>query len=125
MNSINALKRELKTILGANYYYEEAPKTAAYPYRVGLLASSYDDEVSEIFSLELDYWGTSATVVDALLETDSGDGNRTAPSGLNKRRVIAGDVCAKIDREGIFDVHDPDTDLRHKRVSYTIRLYYL
>lgn len=124
MSNVNALMRELASFLGASYYYDEAPDTATYPYRVGTLTASFDDEVSEVWAFELDYWGETTSALNVLIEQDAGDGRPVSPSGLNKRRFLAADLCASAALDSVLDVRDPDTAIKHKRASYMIRLYH-
>lgn len=124
MSSYEALKRELNTILGSSYYFERAPGAAEYPYRVGSFGPSYDDISAEVLSFELDYWGNSNADIEDDIAADLGNGDLFNSSGLNYKRINKSDVSAFITFDGRVNVPDPDRDIKHVRVSYTIRLYH-
>lgn len=125
MGAISEFEIAIKTYLGATYYYRKAPSTATYPYKVGSFNGSFDDENSEVFAFELDYWddGSDDSVLFDLIDTDMGDGDSTSPTGLNKKKfhLASGTVVLAKDTE--FTVEDPDKDLIHIRVSLTARIY--
>lgn len=123
MSSYEALKRELNTILGSSYYFERAPGDAEYPYRVGSFGPSYDDISAEVLSFELDYWGNTNADIDSKIVADSGNGDPINPTGLTNRRINKADVSAFITFDSRVSVPDPDKDIKHVRISYTIRLY--
>lgn len=124
MSSYEALKRELNTLLGESYYFEDAPGSAAYPYRVGSFGPSYDDISAEVLSFELDYWGNTNADIEDAISADLGNGDPINPTGLNYKRISKSDVSAFIVFDSRVNVPDPDRDIKHVRVSYTIRLYY-
>ena len=125
MGVINEFTVALKSYLGATYYYRQAPTTATYPYRVGSFNGSYDDENSEVYAFELDYWddGTDDSVLHDLIDTDTGDGDLAAPSGLNKKRFYLASGTIILERESAVSVNDPDKNIIHIRVSYIARVY--
>ncbi len=122
---INEFRAALKTYLGTDYYWLEAPETAVYPYRVGSFNGSFDDEVSEVFAFELDYWndGKSSSDLYTLIKSDCGDGNPYNPTGLNHKRFNLTTGTAFIAKDNQIEVEDPDKNIRHIRVSYTVRMY--
>ena len=125
MSIRNEIKAALRTALGASFYFEESPEQAAYPYRVGSFGSSFDDEVAEVAYLELDYWGQgkSTAALDDLIEADAGDGDRLQPTGLNKRRIALPSGYVALAMDGCVPVEDPDRTIRHRRVTYSMRIY--
>jgi|LSQX01.2.fsa_nt_gb hypothetical protein len=118
------LKALIKSHLGDSYYYSDAPESATYPYRVGELATSFNDENSEVFQFELDYWGRKDTDLDNLIGADAGNGNSINPSGLHNAILRGSKTVAFFTREGQTSIADPDRNLRRIRVTYTVRTYY-
>lgn len=107
------------------HYFREAPESATYPYRVSSFNGSFDDEISEVFALEMDYWtsGKSDSALYAWIDTDSGNGNPSNPTGLNKKKFHCSSGTVIMERDSIVSVDDPDKNIRHIRVSYTARVY--
>lgn len=126
MSAINDLREALNEILGENYYFDEAPKDAEYPYRVGSIESSFDDEVAEVFTLAFDYWGSGKepTAIYDLADADAGNGDRSAPTGLNGIRIQLANGYADMFKLNTTPVPDTDKRIRHIRVKYETRLYY-
>lgn len=122
---IDNFRQALKTFLGNDYYWREAPENAAYPYRVGSLSGGFDDETCEVHTLQLDYVGNGKqwSSVYTKIETDIGDGNRANPSGLNGRRFILADGAADVYLESQTLLEDTDKNLQFIRVSFTVRFY--
>ncbi len=125
MGVISEFTTALATFMGENYYYRKAKQGATYPYRVGSFNGSYDDENAEVFALELDYWDKSNddSALHDLIDSDTGNGFQTNPSGLNKKRFYLDSGTVVLERDGMVDVEDPDKSLIHIRVSYTARVY--
>lgn len=125
MGAISEFEVAVKTFLGSTYYYKYAPTTATYPYRVGSFNGSFDDENSEVYAFEIDYWddGTDDAVLQDLIDTDAGDGDPSAPTGLNKKRFYLASGTVALARESAVNVDDPDKNIIHIRVSYTARVY--
>lgn len=125
MSALNEIKAALRSHLGANYYHEEAPEDATYPYRVGFFGPSFDDDPAEVFALEIDYWdeGKSTARLDDLIDADAGDGDLINPTGLNRCRIAVTGGYAVFAYDTNVPVTDADKNYRHRRVSYTMRLY--
>lgn len=126
MGAISEFEVAVKTFLGSTYYYKYAPTTATYPYRVGSFNGGFDDENSEVYAFELDYWddGNDDSTLWDLINTDTGNGDNVAPTGLNKKRFYLASGTVALARDGVpFPVKDPDKNIIHIRVSYTARVY--
>ncbi len=118
IHPINELKVILNILLGSTYYADEAPDNAVYPYRVGTFGPSFDDEQSEVFAFELDYWaqGKSYIVINERLRSD-----RTV---LDYLRMPLTHGYAVMHYDSSVPIADADNDLRRVRASYTVRIYY-
>lgn len=127
-NAINELRAWLNTELGASFFMDEAPDDAEYPYKVGRLGPSYENEdgISETFSFDVDYWNFGKGYVELydMAFADRGDGGPIDPSGLDHRRVQLDHGYAFITFGSFLPVEDPDRALRRLRASYDIRLYH-
>lgn len=125
MSVLSEFKTALKTYLGSAYYYKKAKTTATYPFCVGSFNGSFDDEISEVFAFELDYWddGSDDSVLFDLIDTDMGDGDPVNPTGLNKKKFQLATGSVVLAKDTQFSVDDPDTNIIHIRVSMTARIY--
>lgn len=126
MSALYELQIALNAMLGSDFYFDAAPREAAYPYRVGSFSPSFDDEVAEVFYLELDYWDTGKTTerIYSMAEADAGNGDTAAPTGLNRAKIQLESGYAVLCKDKTVPLTDEDAKKRRVRISYTVRLYY-
>ncbi|GHV27595.1 hypothetical protein FACS18948_5230 [Clostridia bacterium] len=124
-STIEQFRLAIAERLGKRYYFDEAPDNAAYPYRVGSLSNSYDDETAEIYTFYLDYWDSGKTTrrIRNMIAADSGNGDRFNATGLNGLKIHLPTGAAALYKNGENAVTDPDKGLRCIRVGYAMRLY--
>lgn len=126
MSVENEFRAALNDYLSPNYYFDEAPDKATYPFRVASFVGSFDDETSEVHRLSLDYWDNSkspAALYD-LIAADKGNGITRNPTGLNKKMFHLNSGSVFLTYDGQLPIIDPDKNLKRIRVNYEARIYY-
>jgi hypothetical protein len=124
-NVIEQFREAIETRMGRRYYFDEAPDGAEYPYRVGSFTGSFDDEIAEVYSFDLDYWdkGKTSRRIRNMIARDAGGGDRFNPTGLNGLKIILPRGAVALYKNGETPIIDPDKNLRRIRVGYTARFY--
>lgn len=106
-------------------YFRKAPSTAAFPYVVFDLPSSYSSRPSEDFSLEVDVWDDKqdTTALENLTESIDGNGDIFSPTGLNYKTITSANLTATSYREARLIVPDDDERINRRQLRYTVRAY--
>ena len=122
---INSIRAQLKSKLGACYYWKEAPENADFPYRVAFLAQSSDDTPTDVFMLNLDYVGNGKQweTIYETINSDMGDGDPISPTGLNNMHIRTENGSASLYYDQTALLEDAEKELQFIRVTYQVRVF--
>lgn len=121
INECKQLKEFLKTKCN-NVFYVEAPEKALMPYIVYSLPSAYEDDEFDIFTLDVDFWGTKEQLIalEELASSVKGNGYLINPTGLNRGTFYNNDVAFTLYAD--TEVRPPDNEPRIRRIKQTYQL---
>lgn len=111
------LMKKLDAEISGTHYFTEAAKDAVYPYKVIDFSSTIYGEDFDILSMTLDYWTNGKSIVGLLTSADT---DRTA---LDRQIWELDSGTVKTEYDSLRIVPDDDKNIRHVRVSYTIKQF--
>lgn len=98
-------------------YYEDAPKSATFPYLVYDIPSSFDDGDIEVFVLDVDGWDDptagDTTALETLMEA--------ADAALQRSVINQAGIAAPIYRDSRLSLNDPDERIIRRKYTYQVR----
>lgn len=119
MSRSSLLRRAILAALLAVHprvYYQAADPGAAFPYLVFDLPNAVENDIPEVFRLEVDGWDDSQDTT--ALETLMG----AVDEALHKRRIVDY-VAATVYRDNRLSLRDDDPRLRRRQYVYQVRVY--
>lgn len=120
-------RRLIKRLAPWYDYRRRAALNAAYPYRVMTEVGRYPTEGIDTLSFDIDYWDRADTTdrIEEMIERDLGDGDGLRPSGLNGAVLpISDGVAAHVFATSIFELDDPERELRRVKVRLEAHFIY-
>lgn len=101
-------------------YHKSAPKDAAYPYTTFELSSvAFLDSHRDDFELEVDIWDRA---LDPKAAEEIAD---QIEAKLNNANLPQDKILPTFFREGRYNLDDPDKNLQHIQLRFTVQLYEL
>lgn len=110
------VKGQLETVPGGTYH-KDAPKDAAYPYKIFTLASASFTDARADMVLEVDIWDRTRDPKNA---EDIADQIETMFACAN---LPAPPIYPTFFRENRYNLDDPDKNLQHIQLRFLVQLY--